>query len=82
MEKQSYSTPVGGFYGEFGGAFVPEAVRGCLGELQDSYLGIIGSDGFRQEFRALLRDYVGRPTPLYFARRMSEKYGCRLYLKR
>jgi tryptophan synthase beta chain len=51
-------------------------------DLQDAYLPIIQSEAFKREYQALLKDYVGRPSPLYFAKRMSEKYGCRLYLKR
>lgn len=71
-----------GFYGEFGGAYVPAVLRPVVNELRDAYLGIIESDDFKQEFHSLLRDFVGRPSPLYFARRLSEIYGCRLYLKR
>lgn len=78
----AYSVDGKGFYGEFGGAYIPEILHKCVHDLQDAYLPIIESDGFKQEFRSLLKDYVGRPSPLYFARRMSEKYGCRLYLKR
>ncbi|HEY9542861.1 tryptophan synthase subunit beta [Prevotella sp.] len=71
-----------GFYGDFGGAYVPESLRQCITELQRSYLPIIESEAFQKEYHQLLKDYVGRPSPLYYARRMSEKYGCRLYLKR
>ncbi|MBM6991676.1 MAG: tryptophan synthase subunit beta [Prevotella sp.] len=71
-----------GFYGQFGGAYVPEILYKCVHDLQDAYLPIIESEGFKKEYHALLRDYVGRPSPLYFARRLSEKYGCQLYLKR
>ena len=71
-----------GFYGQFGGAYVPEILYKCVHDLQDAYLPIIESEEFKKEYHALLRDYVGRPSPLYFARRLSEKYGCRLYLKR
>lgn len=71
-----------GFYGEFGGAYIPEILHHCVEELQLAYIPIIESEEFKSEFRLLLRDYAGRPSPLYFARRMSEKYGCRLYLKR
>lgn len=71
-----------GFYGEFGGAYIPEILHHCVDELQQAYIPIIESEEFKSEFRSLLRDYAGRPSPLYFARRMSEKYGCRLYLKR
>ena len=71
-----------GFYGEFGGAYVPEILYKCVSELQKAYLPIVESSEFKTEYHQLLRDYVGRPSPLYFARRMSEHYGCRLYLKR
>lgn len=71
-----------GFYGEFGGAYIPEILYGTVEALRESYLGILGSEEFRNEYMTLLRDYVGRPSPLYFASRMSGKYGCRLYLKR
>ena len=71
-----------GFYGEFGGAYVPEILYATVKKLQEEYLPIIESKEFQDEYRALLRDYVGRPSPLYLAQRMSEKYGCQLYLKR
>lgn len=71
-----------GYYGCFGGAYVPEILRRTVEELQRSYLPIIESDDFRRDFDRLLRDYVGRPSPLYLAGRLSEKYGCRIYLKR
>ena len=82
MNPKYQSTPHDGFYGRFGGAYVPEILYKCVTDLQQAYLPIIESDEFKREYRALLRDYVGRPSPLYYARRMSEKYGCRLYLKR
>jgi len=71
-----------GFYGEFGGAYIPEILYGAVHDLETRYLGIISSPEFKQEYLSLLRDYVGRPSPLYYASRMSEKYGCTLYLKR
>lgn len=71
-----------GFYGEFGGAYVPEILYATVRNLQEQYLPIIESEEFQEEYLSLLRDYVGRPSPLYHARRMSEKYGCRLFLKR
>ncbi|MDR0894090.1 MAG: tryptophan synthase subunit beta [Prevotellaceae bacterium] len=71
-----------GYYGEFGGAYIPEILHKCVTELQQTYLTILQSEEFRHEYEQLLRDYVGRPTPLCFARRLSERYGCRLYLKR
>ena len=78
----NYQVNENGFYGEFGGAYVPEILYATVRNLQEQYVGIIESQEFKDEYRALLRDYVGRPSPLYFARRMSEKYGCQLYLKR
>ena len=81
--KYNFVTPsVDGYYGDFGGSYIPEILHRCVEELRQSYRTIIDSPEFRTEYHALLRDYVGRPSPLYFARRMSEKYGCRLYLKR
>ena len=71
-----------GFFGKFGGAYVPEILYRCVDDLRLAYREILDSPDFRREYRALLRDYVGRPSPLYHARRMSELYGCRLYLKR
>lgn len=80
--KKGYFVNENGFYGEFGGAYVPESVQKYLCEVQEAYLPILESDEFLTEYYGLLQDYVGRPSPLYYARRMSEKYGCRLYLKR
>lgn len=71
-----------GFYGEFGGAYVPEILYATVENLRKEYLPIIESEEFRKEYAQLLHDYVGRPSPLYYAKRMSERYGCRLYLKR
>ena len=71
-----------GYYGEFGGAYIPEILQRCVSELQKNYLKVLRSEEFKKEYAQLLRDYVGRPSPLYYARRLSEKYRCRLYLKR
>jgi tryptophan synthase beta chain len=71
-----------GFYGQYGGAFVPEMLYPNVEELRNNYLKIINSDEFQKEFWDLLTNYVGRPSPLYFARRLSEKYGSKIYLKR
>jgi tryptophan synthase beta chain len=71
-----------GYYGGFGGAYIPEMLHPNVKELRESYLDIMYSDEFQKEFQGLLRDYVGRPTPLYFAKRLSEKYGAQVYLKR
>ena len=68
-----------GYYGEFGGAYVPEILHKCVEELQKNYLSVLQSKDFRQEYDWLLRDYVGRPSPLYLAHRLSEKYGCKIY---
>ncbi len=78
----NYNVDNDGFYGEFGGAYIPEILYKTVENLKESYLPIIESGDFKKEFHDLLKDYVGRPSPLYFASRMSEKYGCRLYLKR
>jgi len=71
-----------GFYGEFGGAFIPEMLYPNVQELKEKYLSIISSEDFRLELDSLLKDYVGRPTPLYFAKRLSEHYGAEIWLKR
>jgi len=71
-----------GFYGEYGGAFVPELLHANVEELNSNYLEIINSDSFQNEFKSLLKNYVGRPSPLYFAKRLSEKYNTKIYLKR
>lgn len=79
---KKYEVSPDGYYGDFGGAFVPDALRGILNELSASYRHVMESETFQKEFQQLLRDYVGRPSPLYLARRLSEQYGCRIYLKR
>lgn len=71
-----------GFYGQFGGAYIPEILHRCVEELRESYLRILESESFKEEFAKLLHDYAGRPSPLYFANRLSQKYGCKIYLKR
>ncbi len=79
---KSYQVDENGFYGEYGGAYIPEILYKTVEDLKKAYLPIIESKEFKEEYHALLRDYVGRPSPLYYAKRMSEKYGCKLYLKR
>ena len=79
---KTFQVDENGYYGRFGGAYVPEILYRCVKNLQDNYLTVMQSEAFRREFDQLLRDYVGRPSPLYFARRLSERYGCRIYLKR
>lgn len=71
-----------GFYGKFGGAYIPEMLYPNIEELRENYLDIITSEDFQEEFQHLLKDYVGRPTPLYFAKRLSLKFGTKIYLKR
>lgn len=71
-----------GFYGRFGGAYVPEILHANVENLRKAYLQLIEDPSFQKEFNDLLRDYVGRPSPLYYARRLSEKYGTKVYLKR
>jgi tryptophan synthase beta chain len=71
-----------GYYGEFGGAFIPEMLYPNVEELQKNYLEIIESEDFQREYQDLLKNYVGRATPLYFAKNISEKYNTKIYLKR
>lgn len=71
-----------GYYGEFGGAYIPEMLYPNVEELRQNYLKIMTELEFQEEFNALLKDYVGRPSPLYFAKRLSEKYNTKIYLKR
>ena len=71
-----------GFYGNFGGAYIPEMLYPNIDELKRNYLKIINSEKFRKDFEKLLTEYVGRPTPLYFAERLSKKYNTKIYLKR
>lgn len=77
-----YNVNKDGYYGEYGGAYIPEILYSNVRELRENYLKIMADDDFKQEFDSLLRDYVGRPSPLYFAKRLSEKYGAKIYLKR
>ena len=79
---ETYQVDQNGFYGEFGGAYIPEILHQCVENLRENYLQIIESEDFKREFDQLLRDYVGRPSPLYLAKRLSERYGCKIYLKR
>lgn len=71
-----------GYYGPFGGAYIPEMLHPNIEELQKKYMEIIQEESFQQEFQELLRDYVGRPSPLYYAKRLSERYGANIFLKR
>ena len=79
---KTYLVDQDGYYGEFGGAYVPEILHRCVEDLKENYLKVLESDDFKQEFQQLLKDYVGRPSPLYLAQRLSERYGCKIYLKR
>ena len=79
---KTYQVNNEGYYGEFGGAYIPKILHRCVDELKNAYLNVLDSEDFKQEFNDLLHDYVGRPSPLYLARRLSAKYGCKIYLKR
>lgn len=78
----SYQVNKKGYYGKFGGAFIPEMLYPNVKHLEENYLRIMESEAFQKEFISLLRDYVGRPSPLYFSQRLSDKYVIKLYLKR
>ena len=80
--KSKFHPDKSGYFGQFGGAFVPELLFPNVKELEDNYIQIIESEEFQQEYKNLLKDYVGRPSPLYLAKRLSEKYGAYIYLKR
>lgn len=80
MEK--FKVDSKGFYGDFGGAYIPEILYDNVENLKNAYLEVLEDPSFQKEFHDLLRDYVGRPSPLYLAKRLSEKYGCKIYLKR
>lgn len=82
QKSGNYKVTPQGYYGEFGGAFIPEMLYPNVEELQAKYQEIIKGDRFKKEFQSLLEDYVGRPSPLYFAKRLSEKYQAKIYLKR
>lgn len=81
-EKKSYQVNDRGYYGTFGGAFIPEMLYPNVEELRENYLQVIADPSFQKEFNDLLRHYVGRPTPLYRANRLSEKYKTNIFLKR
>ena len=82
LTKEKYAVDQKGYYGKFGGAYIPEMLYPNVEELRQQYLSIIESEDFQQAFHAMLKDYVGRPTPLYFAKRLSEAFNARIYLKR
>ncbi len=80
---QTYQQPSAqGYYGKFGGAYIPEMLHRNVEELQNRYLEIMQDASFHKEFRSLLKDYVGRPTPLYYAKRLSKQHGTNIWLKR
>ena len=79
---QKFTVDQRGYYGEFGGAYIPEILHKCVTDLENVYLQIIESRKFQRDFNQLLHDYVGRPSPLYHSRRLSERYGAKIYLKR
>jgi tryptophan synthase beta chain len=78
----NYTVDARGYYGQFGGAYIPEMLHPNVEELRNNYLRIIQGEEFQKAFHGLLKDYVGRPTPLYYAKRLSEKYKAQIYLKR
>lgn len=81
-KSDSYQVDENGFYGPYGGAYIPEMLYPNVRELESKYLEIINSEPFQLEYRELLRDYVGRPSPLYYAKRLSAHYNTNIYLKR
>lgn len=82
LKQSIYQVDENGYYGKFGGAYVPEMLYPNVEELKDNYLKIMYDPAFQAAFHQLLKNYVGRPTPLYFASRLSEKFGAKIYLKR
>ena len=81
--SKTFTTPdIQGYYGDFGGAFIPEMLYQNVDQLKHSYLKIYNDSSFQKEYHALLKDYVGRPTPLFYAERLSNKYHTGIYLKR
>lgn len=78
----TYHVDNNGYYGEFGGAYIPEILYATVQQLREAYLPILQSQEFQTEFHNLLCDYVGRPSPLYYAKRLSNRYNCNIYLKR
>ena len=70
---KTYQVNQEGFYGDFGGAYIPEILHRCVEELRNAYRKVLADEGFQKEYDALLKDYVGRPSPLYLAPRLSEK---------
>jgi tryptophan synthase beta chain len=81
-QSSQYAVSDTGFYGEYGGAFIPEMLYANVEEIRLKYMHIIYDDAFQSEYQSLLRDFVGRPSPLYLAKNLSAKYGAQIYLKR
>lgn len=79
---KKYAVDSNGFYGEFGGAYIPEILYDNVEALKNTYLKVLEDETFKKEYDSLLKDYVGRPSPLYLANRLSQRYGCKIYLKR
>lgn len=77
-----YDVTDNGYFGRYGGAYIPEILQKCVAELRENYRKIIDSQEFKNEFNTLLRDYVGRPSPLYLSKNLSKVHGCKIYLKR
>tara|TARA_R100000935_G_scaffold1847_4_gene5626 strand:+ start:19323 stop:20519 length:1197 start_codon:yes stop_codon:yes gene_type:complete len=82
IEHMKYNVNENGYYGDFGGAYIPEMLYPNVEELRQNYLKVMAEASFQEEFQELLKEYVGRPTPLYFAKRLSAKYNTKIYLKR
>ncbi len=83
LKNGSYISPdAQGYYGHFGGAYIPEMLHRNVEELRAKYLDIMYETSFQKEFQGLLRDYVGRPTPLFLAERLSKQFHTNIYLKR
>ncbi len=80
--RTGFGVSAEGYYGSFGGAYIPEMLHRNVEELKSRYLEIMYEPAFQKEFHALLKDYVGRPTPLYFAERLSKEFNTQIYLKR
>ena len=77
-----YNIDKRGFYGDYGGAFIPEMLHANVEQLREQYLNIMNESSFKKDFDNLLKDYVGRPTPLYFAPNLSSHFKTKIYLKR
>ena len=82
MTSNTYNVNEEGYYGEYGGAYIPEILFNNVEELKNNYLQIMESDSFKKEFDDLLKNYVGRPTPLYFAKNLTQQFNTSIFLKR